>query len=95
MNLSDCRCIQSAGRVKSRTTVRIALENAIHHDAVEVQMSVEQRTETVDEDHGAEVESCTGAGTVLSQHPLNNFANLLHRPVESKAWSERFGCTVC
>jgi len=35
------------------------------------QMRVEQRPETVDEDHGAEVGRCTGAGTVLSQYPLD------------------------
>jgi hypothetical protein len=61
LHLADGRCIQATGRVKRRATLSICLENAIHHDAVEVQMGVEQRPETVDEDHGAEAGRCTGA----------------------------------
>ena len=57
--------------MKNRATLRIGLKNAIHHDAVKKQMRVEQRRETVDEDHGAEVGRCTGAGTVVSQYPLD------------------------
>ena len=50
---------------------RIGLENTIHHDAVEMQRGVEQRTKAVDEDHGAEAGCCTGAGAVSPQHPLD------------------------
>jgi len=35
LNLGYCRCIQSVGRVKDDAASCIALENAIHQDAVE------------------------------------------------------------
>jgi len=38
---------------------------------VEVQMGVQPRAKAVDEDHGALAGRCTGAGTVLAQHPLD------------------------
>jgi len=71
LNLADCRRIQSVGRVKGDATSRITFEHIIHHHAMEVQMGAPQRAKAVDEDDGAEPGRCTGAGTVLAQHPLD------------------------
>lgn len=70
--------------MKADAAFRIALENTIHHDAVEVQMGVEQRTETMDEDHGAEAGCCTGTGTVLAQHPLDGGQENVQRGIQNR-----------
>lgn len=57
--------------MKGDAALRIGLEHPIDDDAVEVQMGVEQRTETVEEDHRTEALGCAGARSALSQHPLD------------------------
>jgi hypothetical protein len=74
--------IEPAGDVKGDATVRHGIKYAIDDDAVEVQMRVEQRTETVDEDHGTETRRCAGAGTVLPQYPLDGGQKNVQRGVQ-------------
>ncbi len=52
--------------------------------AVEEQMGVEQRTETVDEDHSAEAGHCTGTGTVLPQRPFDGAQEDAQSDVENR-----------
>ncbi len=65
LDFADRGRIQSASRVEAHASLRSSIENTIDDDAVIVEMGVEQRAKTVDEDHSAEAGRCTGTRAAL------------------------------